>query len=117
MMRRVVTMDPGPGHPTGGLPCPRASGVERQPGVTCRPGLDVRRLRPGGRPTRLSDVRVLRPSSQRAASCVARCASPAWGLFSRDPSPHLETNDHLSLIHISEPTRRTPTSYAVFCLK
>src|SRR5665647_1631849 len=23
----------------------------------------------------------------------------------------------LSLIHISEPTRRTPTSYAVFCLK
>ena len=22
-----------------------------------------------------------------------------------------------SLIHISEPTRRTPTSYAVFCLK
>src|SRR5665647_3705764 len=26
------------------------------------------------------------------------------------------TND-LSLIHISEPTRRTPISYAVFCLK
>src|SRR5664279_2203504 len=25
--------------------------------------------------------------------------------------------DHLSLIHISEPTRRTPISYAVFCLK
>src|SRR5665647_3460116 len=24
---------------------------------------------------------------------------------------------HLSLIHISEPTRRTPTSYAVFCLQ
>src|SRR5680860_1436098 len=24
---------------------------------------------------------------------------------------------HLSLIHISEPTRRTPISYAVFCLK
>src|SRR5664279_6561202 len=23
---------------------------------------------------------------------------------------------HLSLIHISEPTRRTPISYAVFCL-
>ena len=23
----------------------------------------------------------------------------------------------LSLIHISEPTRRTPISYAVFCLK
>src|SRR5665647_3943679 len=25
--------------------------------------------------------------------------------------------NNLSLIHISEPTRRTPTSYAVFCLK
>ena len=25
--------------------------------------------------------------------------------------------EHLSLIHISEPTRRTPISYAVFCLK
>src|SRR5665647_559937 len=26
-------------------------------------------------------------------------------------------NPDLSLIHISEPTRRTPISYAVFCLK
>ena len=26
-------------------------------------------------------------------------------------------NTYLSLIHISEPTRRTPISYAVFCLK
>ena len=25
--------------------------------------------------------------------------------------------EQLSLIHISEPTRRTPISYAVFCLK
>ena len=28
-----------------------------------------------------------------------------------------ETSLQLSLIHISEPTRRTPISYAVFCLK
>ena len=28
-----------------------------------------------------------------------------------------ENNVYLSLIHISEPTRRTPISYAVFCLK
>eukprot|EP01016_Furgasonia_blochmanni_P034359 TRINITY_DN369_c0_g1_i4.p1 TRINITY_DN369_c0_g1~~TRINITY_DN369_c0_g1_i4.p1 ORF type:complete len:112 (-),score=6.91 TRINITY_DN369_c0_g1_i4:14-349(-) len=28
-----------------------------------------------------------------------------------------ETIGNLSLIHISEPTRRTPISYAVFCLK
>src|SRR5665647_817595 len=30
---------------------------------------------------------------------------------------HLHTLINLSLIHISEPTRRTPISYAVFCLK
>ena len=28
-----------------------------------------------------------------------------------------QTSEGLSLIHISEPTRRTPISYAVFCLK
>src|SRR5680860_1675814 len=28
-----------------------------------------------------------------------------------------ERHELLSLIHISEPTRRTPISYAVFCLK
>ena len=28
-----------------------------------------------------------------------------------------KTKQYLSLIHISEPTRRTPISYAVFCLK
>ena len=28
-----------------------------------------------------------------------------------------KVNHSLSLIHISEPTRRTPISYAVFCLK
>src|SRR5665647_3870635 len=28
-----------------------------------------------------------------------------------------DLTQHLSLIHISEPTRRTPISYAVFCLK
>ena len=34
------------------------------------------------------------------------------GLF-----PNMERVSGLSLIHISEPTRRTPISYAVFCLK
>src|SRR5680860_798914 len=32
-------------------------------------------------------------------------------------STHAEPDLSLSLIHISEPTRRTPISYAVFCLK
>src|SRR5664279_6020820 len=31
--------------------------------------------------------------------------------------PAVEETLYLSLIHISEPTRRTPISYAVFCLK
>ena len=35
---------------------------------------------------------------------------------SRRDSGFLETLKYLSLIHISEPTRRTPISYAVFCL-
>ena len=30
---------------------------------------------------------------------------------------NVELRPTLSLIHISEPTRRTPISYAVFCLK
>ena len=29
----------------------------------------------------------------------------------------IQRYENLSLIHISEPTRRTPISYAVFCLK
>src|SRR5664279_3031614 len=37
---------------------------------------------------------------------------------SRHPTPcDITMRQELSLIHISEPTRRTPTSYAVFCLK
>src|SRR5664279_949283 len=32
-------------------------------------------------------------------------------------SYHFSSVHCLSLIHISEPTRRTPISYAVFCLK
>ena len=34
-----------------------------------------------------------------------------------DKHPIDTTDGYLSLIHISEPTRRTPISYAVFCLK
>src|SRR5665647_3758472 len=35
----------------------------------------------------------------------------------RRPPPKHRLAPPLSLIHISEPTRRTPISYAVFCLK
>src|SRR5665647_487555 len=33
------------------------------------------------------------------------------------PTQVIDWGKNLSLIHISEPTRRTPISYAVFCLK
>src|SRR5665647_2588517 len=57
------------------------------------------------------------PLYSSAASDVYKRQGPDW--------PRSKTNDrnnrtccnNLSLIHISEPTRRTPISYAVFCLK
>src|SRR5664279_3960147 len=42
-------------------------------------------------------------------------ADRPWWQAGVDPRPG--TAQILSLIHISEPTRRTPISYAVFCLK
>ena len=38
-------------------------------------------------------------------------------IYGRSPSQQSRATLNLSLIHISEPTRRTPISYAVFCLK
>src|SRR5680860_614266 len=42
---------------------------------------------------------------------------PARGRHSSGPVTDSWGEGPLSLIHISEPTRRTPISYAVFCLK
>ena len=39
------------------------------------------------------------------------------GFFKKKVNGETQTVSKLSLIHISEPTRRTPISYAVFCLK
>src|SRR5680860_1562430 len=47
------------------------------------------------------------------AACVIRAEDPS---IPTQPAKACDTGD-LSLIHISEPTRRTPISYAVFCLK
>src|SRR5664279_1343816 len=55
-------------------------------------------------PSRGDDSCIVHPNSNSASRMLA--ASEACG-------PSLD----LSLIHISEPTRRTPISYAVFCLK
>src|SRR5680860_1726743 len=46
------------------------------------------------------------PARQAAMAAGVPKEATAWGV-----------NQVLSLIHISEPTRRTPISYAVFCLK
>ncbi len=39
------------------------------------------------------------------------------GISCEPNGPDKKIESYLSLIHISEPTRRTPISYAVFCLK
>src|SRR5665647_979242 len=51
-------------------------------------------------------------SATRASSWIVSLA-PSLSLKSVSPTLFI----NLSLIHISEPTRRTPISYAVFCLK
>src|SRR5664279_5894424 len=61
-----------------------------------------------------------RPSQRLDSSCGPRAHDEH-----HDTEPKVQTNEStvgqaghaLSLIHISEPTRRTPISYAVFCLK
>src|SRR5678809_1345727 len=50
--------------------------------------------------------------SRRSAVNHTSCASSA-----EKSGPTLCTAQHLSLIHISEPTRQAEISYAVFCLK
>src|SRR5680860_1694007 len=54
-----------------------------------------------------------------SAGCPDARATPSTGLGHHQElvSERPDTGNNLSLIHISEPTRRTPISYAVFCLK
>src|SRR5680860_1675206 len=63
-----------------------------------------------------------RPSPLRSLGHLASMLN-VGGIWVKDESMRLDLNSFkvlggsLSLIHISEPTRRTPISYAVFCLK
>src|SRR5450759_714454 len=52
-----------------------------------------------------------------AAACVASTTTPAGRLVSGHVTTRCPRYFHLSLIHISEPTRLGMISYAVFCLK
>src|SRR5680860_1614908 len=55
---------------------------------------------------------------QMTKSELAFFASAAVEIYRAEGCRHcFGTGYSLSLIHISEPTRRTPISYAVFCLK
>src|SRR5665647_13422 len=63
-------------------------------------------------------------SASRATACgswpagtVRVVCEPANRRTASNPNLYTSTATDLSLIHISEPTRRTPISYAVFCLK
>src|SRR5678816_2866206 len=53
---------------------------------------------------------------RRAVGAIIMQSSGRNGRKSPE-SPHVQFHRHLSLIHISEPTRLLSISYAVFCLK
>ena len=50
------------------------------------------------------------------SSTVSESTEPALIDKTAEDVKNIGIEDLLSLIHISEPTRRTPISYAVFCL-
>ena len=60
-----------------------------------------------------------RPDEEAAKADLASMRAAASGMSREDgiAAVAAEAKRLLSLIHISEPTRRTPISYAVFCLK
>src|SRR5680860_1706325 len=68
------------------------------------------------RPSETFHARMLMVWSMSAGTLIffILVLGSALGLEYPAPRPPLLV---LSLIHISEPTRRTPISYAVFCLK
>src|SRR5665647_3822505 len=63
-----------------------------------------------------------RDESAIGAGAITLSTARRWAMQVRDmcrdeKDPSRTVAYMLSLIHISEPTRRTPISYAVFCLK
>src|SRR5665647_679542 len=108
-------LDDGGTHVTVLRAKPLAAGASRRRhrrGLECGQGRGpLHDEEPEPRPVSTKLRQRLHPSGLPAASpspCPARTTSRA-----RSRSNVID----LSLIHISEPTRRTPISYAVFCLK
>src|SRR5680860_1811946 len=65
------------------------------------------------------DTVPLQPDGHPLSSAPRSAPPPIPSQYPPPPQPAaaLRADMDLSLIHISEPTRRTPISYAVFCLK
>src|SRR5665647_3881242 len=82
--------------------CPQASPV---PARLKNPSCPVVQPARKQRSVTLPSVRSLHATMRKHLSVALHCAICFGSTL------------HLSLIHISEPTRRTPISYAVFCLK
>src|SRR5680860_1687355 len=62
-------------------------------------------------------LRVVRISTNTQSSNCVRPLKYLFKIFIDLRWDQFSLAQDLSLIHISEPTRRTPISYAVFCLK
>src|SRR5665647_3845656 len=75
--------------------------------------LHQRYVQPGPLVLGTNPLKIPTPTADRDRT-VSRRSEPSsrTTLIGEQPNPW-----DLSLIHISEPTRRTPISYAVFCLK
>src|SRR5665647_3130334 len=96
--RPVPSLTPPSGYEPGTAPAPRCPAAENV-------GREQKRNKP--RPTAPHRTNLThRVRAQNAPARDQQVGSELW-------SPVRD----LSLIHISEPTRRTPISYAVFCLK
>src|SRR5665647_892620 len=69
---------------------------------------------------RMKEAKYSAPSVKKAFKILHTIADSSTGLGVSELAKKLKigksTVHGLSLIHISEPTRRTPISYAVFCL-
>src|SRR5680860_1792572 len=71
---------------------------------------------------RFGNPAALHTVGDRATQALEESRAAVAGFIRAQPEEIVFTSgatesNNLSLIHISEPTRRTPISYAVFCLK
>src|SRR5664279_2643517 len=105
-MTRTASAKPAPGAKTTSTKG-RASSAKKAAPAAAK-SASARRDDPGSRPAP--------PASAGETAPDVRSATATQINFRADPETKAALDELLSLIHISEPTRRTPISYAVFCL-